>query len=112
MELFLCRCWLLLLLFPPDKYLDVRNTDDPRLPVRCQCIILLCNQLHCWGCNWFDHSSYTYAIVFVNQLELLSFVTELSLVNYKMLQFQPLMLAAVVVYTKRCKLDGCVSFNE
>ncbi|VAI93931.1 unnamed protein product [Triticum turgidum subsp. durum] len=47
------------------------------------------------------------------KLELLSFfLIELSLVDYKMLKFQPSMLAAAAIYTAQCTLNGCVSWSK
>ncbi|KAF7099001.1 hypothetical protein CFC21_100691 [Triticum aestivum] len=47
------------------------------------------------------------------KLELLSFfLIELSLVDYKMLKFQPSMLAAAAIFTAQCTLNGCMSWNK
>lgn len=41
----------------------------------------------------------------LNQLELLSFfIIELCLVEYKMLQFSPSLLAAAAIYTAQCSM--------
>jgi G2/mitotic-specific cyclin-B, other len=57
--------------------------------------------------------SLTYEVHILNQLELLSFfMVELCLVEYKMLQFRPSLLAAAAIFTAQCTINGIQSWSK